>query len=239
MAKHFYEVVRRIEECGHEIGCHSNVHTWLDKMTQEACREDTRIAVDLLEQCIGKKVKSYRAPAFSITKKNPWVFEILAENGIERDASVFPAERDFGGFSGFGSSAPSIVNRNGISIREFPVCPGKILGHSVVYSGGGYFRFFPEAYIRQKINQNDYVMMYFHISDLASIKEKFLTRKEYEGYYKESGTLLKRCKRYFKDNFAWGDIFDKFGSVVSMGSFMNLKQADETIDWEKSVKVEL
>ena len=62
---------------------------------------------------------------------------------------------------------------------------------------------------------------------------------EYEKYYKESGTLLRRCKRYFKDNFAWGDTFDKFSSVISMGSFTNLTRADETIDWEKSVKVEL
>ena len=56
MATDFPEVVRRIEQRGHEIGCHSNRHTWLNKMTYEEVKEDTRTAVDALEQCIGKKV---------------------------------------------------------------------------------------------------------------------------------------------------------------------------------------
>lgn len=90
MAREFPEVVRRIADAGHEIGCHSNVHTWLNKMTPQECLEDTRAAVDALEQCIGQKVKSYRAPAFSIGESNKWVFEVLAECGIERDASIFP-----------------------------------------------------------------------------------------------------------------------------------------------------
>ena len=148
MAKFFPEVIKKIADEEHEIGCHSNVHTWLNKMTPDECREDTRIAVDSLEQCIGKKVKSYRAPAFSLTSKNPWVFEILVENGIERDASVFPAKRDFGGFPEFASTTPAIVSYNGITIKEFPVNPVNILGRQIIYSGGGYFRFFPKIYVK-------------------------------------------------------------------------------------------
>ena len=30
MAREFPEVVRRIADAGHEIGCHSNTHTWLN-----------------------------------------------------------------------------------------------------------------------------------------------------------------------------------------------------------------
>ena len=90
MATDFPEVVRLIDQRGHEIGCHSNRHTWLNKMTEPEVREDTKQAIDALEQCIGKKVRSYRAPAFSIGESNPWAFEILAECGIKRDASVFP-----------------------------------------------------------------------------------------------------------------------------------------------------
>ena len=239
MVCHFPEVIKKIAEAGHEIGCHSNVHTWLDKMSQEECREDTRIAVDSLEQCIGQKVKSYRAPAFSITSKNSWVFEILAENGIERDASIFPASRDFGGFDGFGVIKPTIVIKNSISIKEFPVCPTKILGQPVVYSGGGYFRFFPEIFIKRKIKQSDYTMMYFHISDLAAIKTRFMSRKLYEEYYKELGTLYSRCKRYFKDNFAWGNTFDKFKTIISDGNFICLEKANNAIDWNKSYHVVL
>ena len=63
MGKEFPDVLRRIETRGHEIGCHSYNHTWLNKMSREDALEDTRMAVDALEQCIGKKIKSYRAPA--------------------------------------------------------------------------------------------------------------------------------------------------------------------------------
>ena len=239
MGRHFPEVIRKIKDAGHEIGCHSNIHRWLNKMTVEECREDTKVAVETLEQCIGQKIKSYRAPAFSITAQNPWAFEILSENGIERDASVFPAARDFGGFSEFGAVGPSIVSRNGVSIKEFPVCPLKVLGRQIVYSGGGYFRFFPESFIRYEINRADYVMMYFHINDLASIKEKFLTQKEFEWYYKEPGTFFKRCKRYFKGNFAWGNTFEKFSSIVRKGRFTNLEQAEKEIEWDELKRVEL
>ncbi len=238
MATQFPEVVKKIVANGHEIGCHSNVHTWLDKMTMDECREDTRIAVDSLEQCIGKKVKSYRAPAFSITSKNPWVFEILAENGIEMDASVFPAERDFGGFPEFNSTTPVIVSYNGINIKEFPVCPLNWWGRQIVYSGGGYFRFFPKVYINKKIKKSEYVMMYFHISDLAGLNEPFMSKITYEEYYKESGTLFNRMKRYFKDNFAFGNTFNKFQSIMSGVRFSNLEQVDKEINWKKSINIQ-
>ena len=142
MGRLFPEVIRKIHAQGHEIGCHSNIHIWLNKMTEEECREDTRHALDSLEQCIGEKVKSYRAPAFSIGEKNKWMFEVLAENGIERDASIFPATRDFGGFPRFGQKTPCIVEYNGIRIKEFPICTTKVLGKEIAYSGG-VFQIFP------------------------------------------------------------------------------------------------
>ena len=87
MAREFPEVVRRIADKGHEIGCHSDQHVWITKLTEEEFRTDTISAIDALEQCIGEKVLSYRAPAFSIGNSNKWAFEILAECGIERDFS--------------------------------------------------------------------------------------------------------------------------------------------------------
>ena len=118
MGRLFPNVIKKIHIHGHEIGCHSNTHAWLNKMTKEECRQDTRRAVDNLEQCIGEKVKSYRAPAFSIGENNKWAFEILAENGIERDASVFPSARDFGGFPSFGREIPVTHTRHMQDLRR-------------------------------------------------------------------------------------------------------------------------
>lgn len=231
MATDFPEVVRRIEQKGHEIGCHSNRHTWLNKMTYEEVKEDTRTAVDALEQCTGKKVKSYRAPAFSIGESNKWAFEILAECGIERDASVFPAKRDFGGFPQFGHKTPTMIVYNESRIKEFPICTTRLAGKELAYSGGGYFRFFPLGFIQKEMKRTDYAMTYFHINDLVQEMNGLMTKEVYESYFKEPGTLLNRYKRYVKSNLGKKSAFDKLIKLINTTDFVNLDEADLQIDW--------
>ena len=215
LGREFPDVVKRIAERGHEVGCHSDVHTWLNKMTQEECLEDTRKAVDSLEQVIGEKVKSYRAPAFSIGASNKWAFEVLAECGIERDASIFPAIRDFGGFAEFGQKTPAIVRYNDITIKEFPICTTKLMGSEVAYSGGGYFRFFPLWFVKREMAKADYSMTYFHIDDLLAETEGVMTREKYEEYFKEPGTLKARYIRYIKSNLGKKSAFKKLKKLLA------------------------
>ena len=239
MGKSFPEVIRKIHARGHEIGCHSNFHIWLNKITEAECREDTHQAVDRLEQCVGEKVKSYRAPAFSIGENNKWVFEILVENGIERDASVFPAERDFGGFPHFGQKTPCIVEYNGARIKEFPICTTNVLGKEMAYSGGGYFRFFPLCFVKKELRKSPYSMCYFHIEDLVPEKGGVPSKKEYEDYYKEPGTLKARYLRYLKTNLGKKNAFPKMMQLIDEMGFVGLQQADNEMDWSASPIVKL
>lgn len=239
LGREFPDVVKRIAERGHDVGCHSDVHTWLNKMTREECLADTRLAVDSLEQVIGKKVKSYRAPAFSIGASNKWAFEVLAECGIERDASVFPAVRDFGGFAEFGQKTPALIRYNGIELKEFPICTAKLLGKEIAYSGGGYFRFFPLWYVKKEMASADYSMTYFHIDDLLVGNNPLMTREEFEEYFKEPGTLTARYKRYIKANLGKKAAFDKLKKFLSVMEFHNLEQATLLTDWVKSPIVNL
>jgi polysaccharide deacetylase family protein (PEP-CTERM system associated) len=239
MGRQFPEVIRKIQNRGHEIGCHSNIHTWLNKMTEAECREDTHRAVASLEQCIGEKVLSYRAPAFSIGEKNKWAFEILAENGIERDASIFPAARDFGGFPHFGQKKPCFVEYNGIRIKEFPVCTTKVMGKELAYSGGGYFRFFPLGFVEKEMNKTSYAMCYFHIGDLVSESTKVKTKEEYEAYYKEPGTLKARYVRHLKSNLGKKNAFQKMMRLIDDMEFVNLQQIDDKMNWKASTVVNL
>lgn len=231
MGRLYPEVIRKIHSQGHEIGCHSNIHTWLNKMSEEECKEDTRCAVDSLEQCIGVKVKSYRAPAFSIGENNKWTFEVLAENGIERDASIFPAARDFGGFANFGQNVPCVVEYQGVRLKEYPICTTKVLGKMVAYSGGGYFRFFPLFFVSKKIKQSDYSMCYFHIGELIPETLGIKSREEYEAYFKEPGTLKARYIRHLKSNLGKKGAWNKMERLVRSGQFSNLQEADKMIDW--------
>lgn len=237
MAQDFPQVIKLIHSRGHEIGCHSFLHTWMNKMTEAEAREDTHSAVDALEQCIGKKVLCYRAPAFSIGESNKWMFEILAENGITHDASIFPATRDFGGFPGFGTNSPCVVEYNGIRIKELPICTTTLLGKELAYSGGGYFRFFSLRFIKHCMKETDYVMCYFHIGDLIPETTGMKTKEAYEAYYKEPGSFKNRYMRYLKSNLGKKGAFNKMCKLIESEKFMNLEQADRLIDWDKAQSI--
>ena len=241
MGRLFPHVIRKIQNAGHEIGWHSNIHTWLNKMSVDECREDTRCAIDSLEQCIGSKVKSYRAPAFSIGADNIWAFQILSEYGIERDASVFPLKRDFGGFENFGQKQPCIICYNGLRLKEFPVNTSHLFGREIVYSGGGYFRFYPYSIVNSLLERSPYSMSYFHIGDLLPETQKVMSKQQYESYFKEKGTLLTRYLRYFKSNIGKKNAFDNMCKLLDNKklNFINMQKADLLIDWEKADVVEL
>src|SRR5947208_9129456 len=76
------EVVRRIGDAGHEIGCHSFWHRRVYELTSEEFREDTRRAKAVIEDVTGKQVIGYRAPSFSVTAASIWALEILVEAGF-------------------------------------------------------------------------------------------------------------------------------------------------------------
>lgn len=239
MAREFPEVILKIDNAGHEIGCHSDQHTWLNKMSMEEVQEDTHRSVDSLCQCIGKDVISYRAPAFTIGKKNPWTLEILYNNGIRRDSSIFPVERDFGGFSEFETAEPTIVSYNGCNLKEFPISLTSLLGKEMVYSGGGYFRFFPYGFIKQRMQKSDYAISYFHLNDLLPEKIEFKSQEEYEAYFKEKGTILNRWKRYFKTNFGKSGALNKMNKLIENMEYVSLDEADKMIDWGKVKSIDL
>lgn len=239
MAKVFPDVVRKIHDRGHEIGCHSNVHTWLNKMSREEVFEDTRQAIDALQQCIGQKVVSYRAPAFSIGKENAWAFDVLAECGIERDASVYPAVRDFGGFAEFGQQKPTIVKYDNSTIKEFPICLTHFMGKEMAYSGGGYFRFFPLWFIKSRMRRSNYNMCYFHIKDLVSDPVEVLSKEDFELYFKTSGTIKNRYMRYFKENLGKSRAFSKIVSLITSTDYVDLEAADKLIDWGETATINL
>ncbi|MCF0178678.1 MAG: DUF3473 domain-containing protein [Bacteroidales bacterium] len=233
LATDFPYVVKAIAKRGHEIGCHSNEHLWLTKMDERFLEQETKDAIAALEDVSGKKVKSYRAPAFSIGEKNKWAIEVLAKCGIERDASIFPAKRDFGGFDSFPADSPVIVDYQGAQIKEFPICLAKVAGREMCFSGGGYFRFFPYWYIKKELQNRNYGICYFHIGDLIHNTDGMMSKEEFERYFKEKGTLANRFKRYLKSSIGTNGAFDKMSRLIENIEFMNIEQADIAIDWNK------
>lgn len=239
LATDFPHVVREIANRGHEVGCHSNEHVWLNRMTEYQLLNDTQEALKALEDVIGDKVESYRAPAFSITEDNKWAVNVLADCGIKNDATIFPTTRDLGGYKGFPQDTPCLISHEGATIKEFPISLASIMGKQIGYSGGGYFRLLPMWMVNRIISHRDYNICYFHLADLINYRFELKSRKEYEEYFKEPGTLKNRVVRYMKTNIGHGNAFEKFTNVLSKHRFVSLKEADKMIEWDKMNAVTL
>ena len=233
LATDFPDVIRQIAKHGHEIGCHSNEHSWLNKMDERTLRDDTLASIKALEDVSGQKVVSYRAPAFSVTHKNKWAIKILAECGIESDASIFPTNREFGGYKDFPQDTPCIISHDGASLKEYPICLTTLMAKRTAYSGGGFFRVLPYWFVLRAMQRRDYNICYFHLNDLINQKIKMKSKKEYEDYYKEPGTLKNRLVRYVKSNVGTGDAFGKLKRLLAEQKFMSIREADKMIEWEK------
>jgi polysaccharide deacetylase family protein (PEP-CTERM system associated) len=239
LATDFPQVVREIARRGHEVGCHSNEHVWLNKMNEEQLLKDTQEALKALEDVIGKKVVSYRAPAFSITHQNKWAVNVLADCGIESDASVFPTSRDFGGYKGFPQDTPCIISHEGATLKEYPISLTSILGKTMAYSGGGFFRLLPYWLVSKTMKQRDYNICYFHLNDLIHHRFEFKSKAEYEENFKEPGTLKNRIVRYVKMNIGKGNAYGKLQRLLTEHEFVGIREADELIDWGKMNMVNL
>lgn len=239
LAIDFPYVIKKIASHGHEIGSHSYAHKWVNKMTPNEFREDSITAIKALEDFIGKKVESFRAPAFSIGESNKWAFEILAECGIKNDASIFPGVRDFGGFPSFNEQQPCKILYNGCVINEFPIPLYRfpIIGKDLAYTGGGYFRLLPLSFVKSRMNANDYNMCYFHIEDLLTEKGKMMSKEEFEDYFKESGTLKNRLLRYFKSNIGRDNAMKNFENIIKIFKFNSIAESIERIRPTAIVKI--
>lgn len=224
IARKYPQIIKRIDREGHEVASHSSMHQLVYEQTPDEFSNDLYESLNLLEDIIGKKVVSYRAPGFSITEKCKWAFEILLDAGIENDSSIFPAERIHGGFPSYPGSTPSLIRASNGKLREFPVNVKRILGRNLVFSGGGYFRAIPYSLIRSWTEASNYVMSYMHPRDLDS--EQPVIKGLSAGRRFRSYVGLKNAEK-------------KLSRWVTEFDFVDLRTAIKTIDWNKVQSINL
>ena len=159
-------IIKRIDAAGHHIGTHSYYHQLAYEQTEDEYRKDLSDSIKILSDLTGKTIDAYRAPGFSIKESNLWAFDVMAEEGIKYDSSVFPANRAHGGLPQFTTDQPcKIITKKGYEIIELPMNTASLLGQKFVFSGGGYFRLLPQWYLKKLFKSQDYVMTYFHPRD--------------------------------------------------------------------------
>ena len=87
-------LIRRMVDAGHELASHGYEHRRATDQSADQFRADIRRTKALLENIGGAPVVGYRAASFSFDKRNPWVHEILSEEGYRYSSSVYPVVHD-------------------------------------------------------------------------------------------------------------------------------------------------
>lgn len=224
VARKHPHVVRNIVLAGHEIGCHSDLHQLVYEQAYGDFTVDLKTAIDSLEAVSSKKIRTYRAPGFSINRDQIWALEALIENGIEIDCSIFPAPRGHGGFPDFPGEGPCKIRLNGGLLKEFPINTTRFLTKQVIFSGGGYFRLFPYGVLRSMFKKADYVMTYFHPRDfdpLQPLLPGLSLRRRFKSYYGLASSMGKLEQ-----------LLDDFG-------FVDLSTADLAVNWSEIAEINL
>ncbi|MCP3972692.1 MAG: DUF3473 domain-containing protein [Rhodobacteraceae bacterium] len=223
IARNHPELVQEVARRGHEIATHSDMHQLVYAQTPNAFEADLVASLEAITQACGTTPRAYRAPGFSITQEATWAFDIMARNGIEVDASLFPARRAHGGLPGFPEAGPcQIQTQSGQILRAFPMSVGKLGPANIVFSGGGYFRLTPRPLLNRLFQAQDYVMTYFHPRDFDPDQPMI-----------PGLTLARRFKSYVGLRGA----FAKLEGLLTRMDFITMGTAEDRVDWQTSPTV--
>ncbi len=168
-------LVREIHDSGHEIASHGYHHVPLHLRKPEEFKADVIRSLECLERIIGKKVKGYRAPYFSITHSTRWALPTLADLGLEYDASLFPLHSRYYRIPGREGAQdaerfPCTLAFGNRCLFELPPTTLRIMGQNLPFSGGAFLRLLPLSLFRRAIRDANKCghpsIFYLHPHDL-------------------------------------------------------------------------
>lgn len=216
VARDFPFLVKEIFSKGHEIGVHGFKHLQFFRMKPDKAFLELSEAKILIENIIGNKVKGHRAPAFSVTPKTAWAFDIIANCGFEYDSSVMPIKGNKYGWINFPKDIVKIKTSNGSNLIEVPLSSIKYFNKEIPFSGGGYLRLFPFYFIKKAFEKNNKLR-----SNILYIHPYELDHSKYPEYYFEAlekVSVLKRIK--MKSNWInRNNTYNKLEKLLKKNSF--------------------
>ena len=152
VAKNHPEIINKAVKDGHEIGLHSHKHIPLQLLTPDEFEQELTGAKTLLQEISGQEINGFRAPTMSLTHKTRWAVPILKRVGFTYSSSVLPAKNPLYGWDGLPRHPFRWLN----SVIEFPCPVTNILGFTIPYLGGAYFRLFPSIIRKMGVRRSSY-----------------------------------------------------------------------------------
>ena len=132
LAQEYPDLIRRMCDAGCEIASHSHRHLWMDSANAAECREDISRSKQVLEDITGQPVYGFRAPSWSASASDKWLWDHLVESGFRYDSSLFPiGTHMYGSWSN--PIGPSWLNE---SLLEIPPAVHRIGFLRIPYGGG-------------------------------------------------------------------------------------------------------
>lgn len=153
-AKRFPDLIRCIQQQGHELAIHGYYHELVYKQTPEQFSKNISDAKKIVEDICQKKVIGYRAPNWSVNSSCKWAFDILFQTGFLYDSSVKGRDLDR-----LKADIPA-------GLMEIPRSEFKFLNIGIPLAGGFFLRAYPycltNSFIKRKNSHDQRVVVYLH-----------------------------------------------------------------------------
>lgn len=174
------DLVKRIVEAGHEVGCHSFWHRLIYTQSPDSFRCDLRQATQAIHAITGVSPTAFRAPSFSITRRSLWALGILAEEGYRIDSSIYPVRHDTYGVPNAKPGVHQIPTDAGM-IWEVPPTVRCLWRFHLPVGGGGYLRLYPTSLSLRCLNavnhrENRPFVVYVHPWELDPEQPRIAAR---------------------------------------------------------------
>ncbi len=195
LAEKYPDLIEEIQAGGHHIGNHSCWHRLVSRLSKREFKQDLERSNRALKKIVNRDITSFRAPAWSYDSvRTKWFWEVLSDNGIVYDSSVFPFKTPLYG----DNNAPRFINRREFDITEIPPSTIRFFKWSIPFSGGFYLRFFPYWFIKRSIKYLNALghpcVVYFHPYEVETSLKRLpgqTIANNFINHFNSSSTMVK------------------------------------------------
>ena len=198
-AKKHPHIIQFLSQAGHEIACHGLRHELIYNIPFDTWYKETKEAKKILEDIVGKDIKGFRAPSWSMPFQKHY-YEALADLGFAYSSSYFPFKTYMYG-NKIDRKLPFVIYTSSGTITEIPIAK-----NIIPFSGGFYLRTLPLFLIRYLLKN----LMKQAVKPIIYIHPYELLPNLFGRFKKDV-----ECNRaYIFTFFALGDSYKKIDTIV-------------------------